>query len=299
MALNDTNSTTVTGYFDDRSDAERAISALQDAGFTSAHIGVAHKNTGDNSQDGESVWGKVKDFFGAGNDPVEPYADESSRGGTADRTVTADPSSRGDAYGNDFGDTMRGMSVDEDRSKYISHRFGNSDKGAVVTVTAAGREAQAESILEQYGADLGRSAKDYDYASDANTNTDAKLEGTQNIQLLGEALRVHKDRVSRGEVTVRKEVITEMQTIQVPVTREELVIERHSVNDGTAVSGKIGDSSDIRIPLSEERASVDKNTFVREQVSVGKRSVQEVNQVSDEVRHEELVVEDKTKTGKL
>lgn len=302
MASNETAANTITGYFDNRSDAERAITALKDAGFTSAHIGVAHKNNDtDNDGDGESMWGKVKDFFGAG-DPVEPYADEQQRGDLASRTITS-PNLNNDAYSDDFGATMRGMSVDEDRSKYMSHRFTNSEKGAVVTVSAPGREAQAESILEQYGADLGAGAKDYDYAanptSTANTNNFADtsdLKGVQNIQLLGEALRVHKDRVSRGEVTVRKEVVTEMQTIQVPVTREELVIERHAVSDGTSVNGSIGEGREIRIPLSEERASIEKSTFVREEVSVGKRSVEDVKELSDNVKHEELAVDDNITT---
>jgi len=43
--------------------------------------------------------------------------------------------------------------------------------------------------------------------------------GAQRLELLKEVLQVNKRRVQTGEVT-RKEVITEMQTVQVPVTRE-------------------------------------------------------------------------------
>jgi uncharacterized protein (TIGR02271 family) len=105
---------------------------------------------------------------------------------------------------------------------------------------------------------------------------------------------VHKDRVSRGEVRIRKEVITETQTVQVPVTREELVIERRAVDQATPATGSIGES-EIRIPLSEERASVDTSTVVREEVAVGKKPVQDVRDLTGEVRREELVVEDPTK----
>ncbi len=186
------------------------------------------------------------------------------------------------------------MSVPDDRSRYFNHRFGSSEDGVIVTVSAPGRETEAETILRQYGADLGDESAQYDYASQPAQPT--RTEGAQNIQLLGEALRVHKDRISRGEVTLRKEVTTEMQTIQVPVTREELVIERHAVAGGTTPTGKIGDTGEIRIPLSEERASIDKQTFVREEVSVGKREVEDVRQLSGEVRSEELVVDDETKS---
>jgi len=37
---------------------------------------------------------------------------------------------------------------------------------------------------------------------------------------------VNKRRVQTGGATLRKEVITEMQTVQVPVTREKLIITR-------------------------------------------------------------------------
>jgi uncharacterized protein (TIGR02271 family) len=100
--------------------------------------------------------------------------------------------------------------------------------------------------------------------------------------------------ISRGEVRLRKEVVTETQTVQVPVTREELVIERRPVDQATPATGSIGES-EIRIPLSEERASVDTSTVVREEVAVGKKPIQEVRDLTGKVRREELVVEDPTK----
>jgi uncharacterized protein (TIGR02271 family) len=119
------------------------------------------------------------------------------------------------------------------------------------------------------------------------------MEGAQdvhNVQLLGEVLRVHKQRIDRGEVSVRKEVVTETQTIQVPVRREELVIEQRSPEGNTQAPGQ-----EIRIPLSRETASVDKQTVVRENVAVGKKPVQEIQDLSGDVRHEELTVDDPTR----
>lgn len=48
----------------------------------------------------------------------------------------------------------------------------------------------------------------------------------QTLRLREEELRVSKERVQTGEVQVHKRVVTELQTVQVPVEREELVIER-------------------------------------------------------------------------
>ena len=105
---------------------------------------------------------------------------------------------------------------------------------------------------------------------------------------------------------LRKEVVTEKQNIEVPLTREELVIERVPAS-GEARTGEIGSDEEIRIPLSEERVRAEKQPVVTEEVRVGKRAVQNTEQVSDNLRHEELRVDksgdvnvdsDALKTGK-
>ncbi len=304
-----TTGSTIVGYFEDYADAQRAVTSLQSAGFTSAHLGVASRagssyasgETGSSNytsgQTGssavntakdktEGAWDKFKNFFTG--DAVEPYSDEKQSGDLASHEVTS-----GYQGGvSDFHETLQGMSVPEDQSKYFGHRFGSSENGTIVTVSAPGREEEARSILMKAGADLGDNSSSYDYSKPTTTTT----EGTQNIQLLGEVLRVQKERINTGEVRFRKEVITDMQTVQVPVTREELVIERHAVTGNTPVQGTIGQSDEIRIPLSEERASLDKSTIVREEVSVGKRAIEDVESLSGETRREELLVDDETKT---
>lgn len=300
MEQTQNTSGTVVGYFENHTDAQRAIEALHNAGFSSAHLGVAHRGASSTAhaagEKAESMWEKVKDFFEGRS--AEPYADERTRGDLATREITDDPNDTSQyEYGSSgLHNSLRDMSVPEDRARYMNHRFGSSDRGAVVTVKAEGRESEAESILTEYGADLGQNTTDYDY-SETSSASDLRTEnqGTQNIQLLGEVLRVHKDRISRGEVRLRKEIITENQSIQVPVTREELVVERRAVDGNTPASGSIGDSEEIRIPLSEERAAVDKSTVVREEVAVGKKRVEEVRDLSDDVRHEELIVDDQTR----
>lgn len=111
------------------------------------------------------------------------------------------------------------------------------------------------------------------------------------IQLLSEVLRVRKERVERGEVRLRKQVRTETQNIQVPVTREEIVIERTPVEGERTATGPIGTEKEIRVPLSEERVEVEKVPVVTEEVKVGKRKVSNTQNVTDQVRREELDVE--------
>jgi len=112
------------------------------------------------------------------------------------------------------------------------------------------------------------------------------------VQLREEQLRVTKTPVDTGDVKVRKEVHTEHKTVTVPVEREEVVIERRPAR-GRA-SGDVK-AEEIRIPTREEKVHVSKETVVKEEVRVGKRKVRDTKEVSDDVRHEELVVESEGK----
>ena len=235
----------------------------------------------------EGVWDKIKNFF---EGSPEAYSGERSQGDLGTREITSEYNYDHD----DFHQNLNGLNVPQDRSRYFAHRFGSANEGAVVTVNAGDRAGEAQEILTRFGADLGENASTYDYSSTGTTGT-GEVQGTQNIQLLGEILRVQKDRVSRGEVRLRKEVITETQTVQVPVTREELVIERHPVEATAAATGTLGEGQEVRIPLSEETASLDKSTVVREEVAVGKKPLGEVRDLTGEVRREELVVDDTTR----
>ena len=331
MAQTQNPTGTIAAFFDNSTDARQAVEALHDAGFSSAHVGVAHRGASGSTSAAPatssfttaraetaraetrkhdfSTWDKVKSWF-RGEEP-EPYENEVPPGDTAGREVI-DPNS---AYGTDAGygyassdlhGSFRSLDIPEEQSRYFSHRLGRSSDGAVVTVNAGDRRAEAENILSEYGGDIVTNAAAYDYAetgttrlpsaeaAPASTDEDYRQESPENIQLLGEVLRVHKDRVSRGEVRIRKEVVTDTQTVQVPVTREELVIERHAAGDRSVPAGSIGES-EIRVPLSEERPTMEKSTVVREEVSVGKRPVEDVRDVTGEVRREELVVDDSTR----
>jgi len=110
------------------------------------------------------------------------------------------------------------------------------------------------------------------------------------LQLREEQVKVNKHREKTGEVDVHKEVVTEHRQITVPVEREEVVIERRPAH-GSAAAGDIK-AEQIRIPVSEEKVSVHKETVVKEEVSVGKRKVHDTKTVGADVKHEEVRVEE-------
>ena len=89
---------------------------------------------------------------------------------------------------------------------------------------------------------------------------------------------------------VRKEVVSEERTIEVPVTREEVVIERKPAQ-GREASGSIDEDEEIRIPVMEEEVRVEKTPVVREEVTLKKRQIQDTEQVSETVRREEARID--------
>jgi len=116
--------------------------------------------------------------------------------------------------------------------------------------------------------------------------------GKDTFQSTEEQLRVQKDQVEAGTVNVRKEVHTEHKTIDVPVEREEVVIERRPAS-GQPATGAMGGKQEINIPVREEEVHIEKTPVVKEEVSVGKRTVRENEKVGADIRKEEIKVDTK------
>lgn len=133
------------------------------------------------------------------------------------------------------------------------------------------------------------------FASGTTTGTTSTNE-EEHLRLHEERLNVGKERVKTGEVNVGKHVVEEEQTIEVPVEREEVFVERRPVNEDSATyTDRDGtfDSKDaftegetIRVPLTEERVDVTKRDVVSEEIVVGKRKVQDTEHVNETVRKE-------------
>ncbi|MBB5233475.1 PRC and DUF2382 domain-containing protein [Deinococcus budaensis] len=118
------------------------------------------------------------------------------------------------------------------------------------------------------------------------------------LQLLEERLMVNKERFSAGAVEIGKHVETRQETVNVPLQREEVIIERHAVTDARPVEGAVlgAASETMRVDLEAERANVSKQAYVTEEVEIGKRTVTETQTVTETVGREVL---DVNKTGEV
>ncbi len=183
--------TCVAALLRDDSQAERAMEKLKEAGFSRSDIGVASLGGRDTGQH-VGFWNKVSGLFGKEEHP-EPVPE--------------------------IEQSLLSCGVDTQQARYFEQALHEGNVLVTVHATNAERAATARNILEGMGADIGAGA------ATMTTSSGKSIQGERRINLVGEILRVHKDRVQRGEARLRKEVVTETQHVEVPVSREELVIE--------------------------------------------------------------------------
>jgi uncharacterized protein (TIGR02271 family) len=110
-----------------------------------------------------------------------------------------------------------------------------------------------------------------------------------------EELRIGTTRQERGRVRLRKYVVTENVTTTVPVEREEVRVEREPITDANIDAATAGpDISEEKheVTLHEETPVVEKRVVPRERVRLDTDTVTEERQVGDEVRKEQIEVDE-------
>ncbi len=186
--------------------------------------------------------------------------------------------------------SLENLGLPEQEATFYNREFEAGR--TVVMVNTADRKREAYDILRRNGGyDFNsRAAQTADSTATAGTEYETGTEGQQQLKLREEQLRAQKQPVETGEARLRKDVVTEEKSIDVPVTREEVYLERHP-GSGQPADQPISEGETYRVPVREEQVTVEKQPYVREEVAMGKRPVQETKQVSDTVRREEAHVE--------
>jgi uncharacterized protein (TIGR02271 family) len=110
-----------------------------------------------------------------------------------------------------------------------------------------------------------------------------------------ERLRVGTERVEAGRARLRKYIVTENVTQTVPVSHEEIRVEREPITDGNvdaATDGPAISEEEHEVVLHAERPVVGKETVPVERVRLDTETVTEQETVSDEVRKEQIDLDD-------
>ena len=118
------------------------------------------------------------------------------------------------------------------------------------------------------------------------------------IQRSEEELAIGKRSVEAGAVNVRKTVETEHVSREVPVTREEVTVERRPVNERVAADAIEIRDQEIRVPVREEEVVAEKRAVVKEEIVVKKNAVEGTERVEADLRRERVDVDDTTTTAR-
>lgn len=109
----------------------------------------------------------------------------------------------------------------------------------------------------------------------------------QHIPLTEERLDISKES-QEDQATVTKKPVTESKTVEVPLTMEEVSIERRPASGQTEAQSPIQSEQDIKIPLKREEAKVSKKPYVKEEAIIKKKGVTNKKKISQDVTSEEL-----------
>ncbi len=314
MATQTMNRTAVVGVFDNRSDAQAAVQDLKQSGFRDDEIGIVSRDghgdgvdTDDVGETNAAEGAAVGVAAGAGVGALWaigiaagllPAIGPIIAGGLFASILAS--AAGGAAVGGLVG-ALIGMGIPEEEAAEYEEQVKSGR--TIVTVKTTTRQSQAEEILNRhrgFGRDYGHRSESMtdkgmqgmhrssdsresfrgemtkDEACDVRPGAMASTRSSdRTVELKKEEVHARKEQHQAGEVRLHKEVVTERKTMEVPVTREELVIERKPVaGSGARTTANIQPGEEIRVPLKEEHVRVEKTPVVTEQVSVSKRQVQ-------------------------
>jgi len=176
------------------------------------------------------------------------------------------------------------LEEDETDNLYSYYQGGTGGFTSGTTGTTTGYDTD----LTDVSRGTGRTTEGYDTSGPTTDDAMTRSE---------ERLRVGTEQVQTGRARLRKYVVTENETVTVPVTREEVRLEREPITDanvGDALAGPDISEEEHEVVLTEERPVIQKETVPVERVRLGTETVTDTERVQAEVRKEEIELEGDT-----
>ena len=192
--------------------------------------------------------------------------------------------------------TDDGLTVPYDKSTVKDAPRVDADQGHL-------SQSEEAELYRHYGLEYSESQSDTGYADtttgtsggvdvDRSAGHDTSGPNTDDAMTRSEEqLKVGTQSREAGRARLRKHVVTEQQTVNVPVTREEVRVEREPITEGNvgqATSGADISEEEHEVVLHEERPVVEKETVPVERVRLGTEKVTEQESVTETVRKEEI-----------
>ena len=273
-------------------------------------------------QDGSKI-GKVDDLFLDENDRPEYFGVKMGFLGTSSTLIPADIATvdkergfievsqtkdsvkNGPAFNDDHEITpeyenevrsyysLGAANGDEDRGSYGDYEGGEHSGAGTTDSTSAGTVGSGMSMGDTESGEFRE--HDRDQEGVAQSGSDLEDEDELRVQRSEEELRAGTREREAGSMKVRKRVRTDRERIEVPVKHEEVSVERVPVS-GEATEAQIGED-EVSIPVTEEEVVVSKKAVAKEEIRLRKDVVEGTEVVEEDVRREEVDVEDATERG--
>jgi len=197
-------------------------------------------------------------------------------------------------------------SVEEDRLYQHYNLSGGSPAPEAEAGGAPGRHAEETAIPR--GTQRQDSDGDgvFDDVKDTAVGRDTSGLTTDDAMTRSEErLQVGTQRTETGRARLRKRIVTEQVSTTVPVSHDEVVVEREPITEANmpkATDGPALSEEEHEVVLKAEQPVVSKETVPVERVKLGTQTITEQQQVNETVRKEQIETEDPTgkvdKTGR-
>jgi uncharacterized protein (TIGR02271 family) len=274
--------------------------------------------------EGGSKIGKVDDLFLDENDQPEYFGVKTGFLGTSSTLIPADVTTTDEAnqtisvssdkntvkdgpafdddreitpeYENEVRSYYGLGSVDttEDRGAYGDYDGEHSGAGTTGTTTA-GTVGSGMSMGDTETGEF----REHDRADEGPAQSrgdDLEDEDELRVQRSEEELVAGTREREAGSMRIKKRVRTDRERIEVPTRHEEVTVARVPV-EGEATEAQIGED-EVSVPVTEEEVVLDKRAVAKEEVRVRKEAVEDTEIVEEDVRREEVDVEDATERGR-
>ena len=203
-------------------------------------------------------------------------------------------------------DTNGHLSPQEEQELYRYYGMGTGTTGRTDMGRTSEMDLEDTSGRRMAGTGMTDTGMtDTGMTGNAMTDTDMNRHGTVGHDTSGpttdDAMTRSEERLSvgttseeAGRARLRKYVVSENVTQTVPVSHEEVRVEREPITDanmGNAMDGPAISEEEHEVTLHAERAVVDKEAVPVERVRMDKTTVTEQEQVSADVRKEQIEVD--------
>jgi uncharacterized protein (TIGR02271 family) len=187
-----------------------------------------------------------------------------------------------------------GLGPIESSGSYGDYEQTNGHSGAGTTdSTTAGTVGSGMSMGDTETGEFREHDRNQEGLS--QPGSDLEDEDELRVQRSEEELRAGTREREAGAMKVRKRVRTDREQIEVPTKHEEVTVERVPV-EGEATEAQIGED-EVSVPVTEEEVVVDKRAVAKEEMRLRKDVVEDTEVVEEDVRREEIDVEDATERG--